>query len=266
MSSRSQSKEPTLNLRQALEKQEQAEAQLQHLKNELTSIGLKKQRAEEALAVHLKEIEARKARATKEYDKEQTRYELDIAAYPNVLKDLEDQKQSVMQSIADAIGELKLLQGNIETQTALLEKTQERKKLLDEQIEEAENDLSDLEEAIDDKADELKDIDNKLGVGIGRQADLWEAINTAENSLNDLRADLLTRKNAIEDDMKVIIQKSTDVVKRLIDLEQKEAKINNDINTRTKAIELREQVLNRRESKISGLEQKAHEYAKFMKL
>jgi chromosome segregation ATPase len=249
-----------------LEKQEQAEAQLQHLKNELASVELKKQRADESLAIHLKEIEARKARAAKEFSKEQTKYELDIAAYPNVLKDLEDQKQSVMQSIADAIGELKLLQGNIETQTALLEKTQERKKLLDERIEEAENDLSDIEESIDDKADELKDIDNKLGIGIGRQADLWEAINTAEEQLTNLRADLMTRKNAIEDDMKIVIQKSTDAVNRLMYLEQKEAKINNDINVRVKVVELREQVMNRREAKIAGMEQKAQEYAKFMKL
>lgn len=249
-----------------MEKQEQAEAQLQHLKNELASVELKKQRADESLAIHLKEIEARKARAIKEYSKEQTKYELDIAAYPNVLKDLEDQKQSVMQSIADAIGELKLLQGNIETQTALLEKTQERKKLLDERIEEAENDLSDIEESIDDKADELKDIDNKLGIGIGRQADLWEAINTAEEQLTNLRADLMTRKNAIEDDMKIVIQKSTDAVNRLMYLEQKEAKINNDINVRVKVVELREQVMNRREAKIAGMEQKAQEYAKFMKL
>jgi len=249
-----------------LEKQEQAEAQLQHLKNELVSVDLKKQRADESLAIHLKEIEARKARAIKEFSKEQTKYELDIAAYPNVLKDLEDQKQSVMQSIADAIGELKLLQGNIETQTALLEKTKEKKKLLDEQIEEAENDLSDLEESIDDKADELEDIDNKLGVGIGRQADLWEAINKAEEQLTNLRADLITRKDAIEDDMKIVIQKSTDVVKRLIELEQREAKVNNDIAVRIKAVELREQVMSRREAKISGMEQKAQEYAKFMKL
>lgn len=266
MSNRSQPKQPTLNLHQALEKQEQAEAQLQHLKNELASVELKKQRADESLAIHLKEIEARKARAVKEYSKEQTKYELDIAAYPNVLKDLEDQKQSVMQSIADAIGELKLLQGNIETQTALLEKTQERKKHLDERIEEAENDLSDIEESIDDKADELKSINDLLETAGGQREQIITAITETENQLNDLRADLMTRKNAIEDDMKIVIQKSTDVVKRLIDLEQKEAKMNKDIAVRVKAVELREQVMNRREAKIAGMEQKAQEYAKFMRL
>ncbi len=66
--------------------------------------------------------------------------------------------------------------------------------------------------------------------------------------------------------MKIVIQKSTDAVNRLMYLEQKEAKINNDINVRVKVVELREQVMNRREAKIAGMEQKAQEYAKFMKL
>ena len=171
-----------------------------------------------------------------------------------------------MQSIADAIGELRIIQGNLDRDTNVLEKLDEQKELVLIQIEENDGVLMELEEDIDDKKDRLSEINNLLAVGEEQLRKLKDDITATEIALSDLRADLQTRKDSVEDDMKITIQKSTDVVKRLIELEKKEAKINSDIATRTRALELREQVVARGESKLSDLEQKAQQYAKFMKL
>jgi len=183
-----------------------------------------------------------------------------------VLQGLHEQKEAVMQSIADAIGELKVIQSNVELQTEVLEKIEKQKKLAFESVKDADNVLIDIEEEIDDKRNELQEVCLQLNKGTKQFNALKEEISKAELELTDLRSDLQTRKNSIEDDMKITIQKSTDVVNRLIELEKREAKMNSDINARIKAVELREQVMARREAKISGLEQKAQEYAKFMKL
>ena len=245
---------------------EQTEAQLLHAKSELDKIELKKKRAEEDFVLFKAEIDSKKRKLDNEFGKLRNQYELDISALPQILQDLEDQKEAVNQSIFDAIGELKLLQGDIETQTDVLEKIGEQKDLALVQIEDADRALEELESQIKDKTVIVKDIELAIENGTLVYESIKENALKVENELTDLRADLQTRKQAFEDDMKITIQKSTDVVKRLIELEKKENKINSDINARIKAVELREQVVARRESKIVGMEQKAQEYAKFMKL
>jgi len=265
MSSRSQPKELKLSKNQLAEL-EQIKAKLQHAKSELGKYDIKKQRAEESLAIFIKDIDAKKHKVEKEFNKLKNDYELDILTYPDVLQGLHEQKEAVMQSIADAIGELKVIQSNVELQTEVLEKIEKQKKLAFESVKDADNVLIDIEEEIDDKRNELQEVCLQLNKGTKQFNALKEEISKAELELTDLRSDLQTRKNSIEDDMKITIQKSTDVVNRLIELEKREAKMNSDINARIKAVELREQVMARREAKISGLEQKAQEYAKFMKL
>jgi len=242
------------------------QTQLQHAKNELVKYDIKKQRADESLATYIAEIDARKHKVEKDFNKLKNNYELDIAAYPDIIHDLDDQKEALMQSIADAIGELRVIQGNLDRDTGVLEKLEEQKELVLVQIEENDGVLMELEEDIDDKRDRLSEIKKLLKVGEEQLIRLKEDITTSEIELADLRADLQTRKNSVEDDMKITIQKSTDVVKRLIELEKREAEINTNINNRIKAVELREQVMARREAKIAGMEAKAQEYAKFMKL
>ena len=245
---------------------EQTEAQLLRVKSEIDSYSIKKQRAQESLDLFIADIEDRKKKVEKDFNRLKNNYELDIAAYPDVLRDLNDQKDSVMQSIADAIGELKLLQDNVELQTGVLEKIEEQKDLALVSIDDADGVLIELEEEIDDKREVLAELKKNINIGELQLNRLKEDIISAEIQLTDLRADLQTRKNAVEDDMKITIQKSTDVVKRLQELEKRESKINSDLATRIKAVELREQVMARKEAKLSSLEQKAQEYAKFMKL
>lgn len=267
MSSRSLPKEPT-QVELAKTKQEllAAQTQLQHSKSELAKFDIKKQRATEDLNLFLADIDSKKHKAEREFARLKNNYELDIAAFPDIIHDLEDQKEALMQSIADAIGELRIIQGNLDRDTNVLEKLDEQKELVLIQIEENDGVLMELEEDIDDKKDRLSEINNLLAVGEEQLRKLKDDITATEIALSDLRADLQTRKDSVEDDMKITIQKSTDVVKRLIELEKKEAKINSDIATRTRALELREQVVARGESKLSDLEQKAQQYAKFMKL
>lgn len=243
-----------------------SQVKLQHVKSELAKYDIKKQRAEESLALFIKDIDAKKQKALKDFNKLKNGYELDILTYPDVIHGLDEQKEAVMQSIADAIGELKIIQSNIELQTGVLEKIEEQKNLALISIEDADGVLIELEEEIDDKKDSLKETTKLLEIGTTQLTKLKQDITDAEIELTNLRADLQTRKNSIEDDMKITIQKSSDVVKRLIELEKRESKINSDLATRIKAVELREQVISRREAKISGMEQKAQEYAKFMKL
>lgn len=267
MNSRSQPKEPTqAELAQTKQELQATQTKLQHVKSELAKTDILKQRADESLAVYLSDISSKKTKAEKDFNRLKNNYELDIAAYPDVIHDLENQKDSILQSIADAIGELKILQSNIELQIGVLEKIEEQKNLALIAIEDADGVLIELEEEIDDKKDSLKDTTKLLEVGTVQLAKLKESITATEIELTNLRADLQTRKNAIEDDMKITIQKSSDVIKRLIELEQRESRINIDISNRTKALELREQVVARKERKMSDLEVKAQQYAKFMKL
>jgi chromosome segregation ATPase len=245
---------------------QQTEAQLQHAKNELKKYAIKKQRADNDLAIYETNVADNKAKLAKDFSRLKNNYELDIAAYPTVIKDLKDQEATVNQSILDAIGELKTIQSKIDEANIVVAGLNEQKDNILIEIEDADNSLTELDELIAEKTDGLK-ATITLHTNAEVQLEATKvAILAAEEELTELRADLATRKNAKEDDMKITIQKSTDVVKRLIELEKREAKINNDITARTKAVELREQVIARREAKIAGMEQKAQEYARFMKL
>jgi len=218
------------------------------------------------LAAYEAKIADEKAKLARDFSRAKNTYELDIAAYPTVLKDLKDQEATVNQSILDAIGELKTLQSKIDEANIVLEGLNEQKDNILISIEGADESLNELDELIAEKRQILKATANLHDNAEKQLKSTKEAVLAVEEELTELRSDLETRKNAIEDDMKITIQRSIDVVKRLQELEKREAKVNADIATRIKAVELREQVMARRESKIAGMEQKAQEHARFMKL
>lgn len=267
MSSRSPSKQPTeAQLQKSKQELQQTEAQLLHAKNELNKYAIKKQRADEDLATYIAKLDEQRAKLAKDFSRLKNNYELDIAAYPTVIKDLKDQEATVNQSILDAIGELKTLQSKIDEANIVIAGLNEQKDNILIEIEGADTSLTELDELLAEKTQSLKATITLHDNAEKQLSDTKAAILAAEEELTNLRADIETRKNSVEDDMKITIQKSTDVVKRLIELEKREVKVNADIATRIKAVELREQVMARREAKIAGMEQKAQEYARFMKL
>lgn len=180
--------------------------------------------------------------------------------------DFKSQKNAQDEALRELSGTFETTSRELESVKAIITELNSQKLTLEAELTVKKNEQTHLITEIDKRRTELTDLDQKKAISLEEISNLnWKLANLKANYKSEeesLNAQIQEATNTLA----TLNAKSDEANAKLIEAQRQEENIRDDISTRLKQLDIREENINERESKVALDEKRAYNYRKFTQM